>query len=194
MKKVLVADDCEDGRLLLSVLLRSWKYEVLEAPSEIETIALLQTIRPDMIISDLSMKTPDAGLKVLVEAKRLYPEVPVLVCSGDFANPPGIVEKLKKAGANCLLQKPYTPDELKQGLESFKLPTIGDVTRWFLETTEMPSTEYFDEWKVATVTLNRCLCAELGDNPFDLPADTEIGPASHQALLTLKRVAEKWER
>lgn len=193
-KTVIVADDHEDMRSLLSGLLHAWGYQVSEAANEDEAIALLQIMRPDVVISDLDMSSSDGGLKVLREVKRLYPDVPVLICSGDFFSQPEITAELEKAGAYRLLQKPYKPDELKAALDSFKRPTIGDVLAWFLKTVgEMPSAEYFDEWSKATVALNRCLCATFGNDPLDLPPDTELDSASHQALLALQLVAEKWK-
>ena len=194
MKKVLFADDREDFRYLVPALLRSWDYEVVVATDEDMATVLLETIAPGIVITDLNMKAEDGGLKVLVKSKALYPDVPVVVSSGDFTIPSGIQERLKDAGADLLFPKPYKPDELRKALEALGRPTIGDVTSWFIKTSgEMPSTEYFDEWKKAVVELNRCLCATFGENPLEQPLDAEIDAASHQALKILKEVAKKWE-
>src|SRR3989344_5855793 len=117
MKKVLFADDREEFRHLVTELLNSWNYEVVVASDEDMATVLLETIAPGIVITDLNMKAEDGGLKVLVKSKALYPDVPVIVSSGDFTTPAGIEERLKSAGADLLFPKPYKPLELKEALD-----------------------------------------------------------------------------
>lgn len=194
MKKVLFADDREDFRYLVPALLRSWDYEVVVATDEDMATVLLETIAPGIVITDLNMKAEDGGLKVLVKSKALYPDVPVVVSSGDFDEIEGMRAKLEEHGADLLFPKPYKPDELKAALDSLGPPTMRYVLAWFLKTAgEIPSTEYCDEWMAATRNLNGCLRTAFGDNPLDQSSETELDPASHKAFLALKEVAKKWE-
>ena len=53
--QVLVVDDNEEGRMILSKLLTSIKYEVKEVRNGIEVLESLKASKTDLIISDILM-------------------------------------------------------------------------------------------------------------------------------------------
>lgn len=55
VERVLVVDDSRAQRRILSTFLRRWNYEVLEAGSGDEALALCQTTKIDLIVSDWMM-------------------------------------------------------------------------------------------------------------------------------------------
>ena len=79
--KVLLVDDQEDFRQILSASLETQGYEVLEAASGSALKALLPQSHPDVVLLDL--KLPDAdGLDLLSILKQNWPDTEVIVLSG----------------------------------------------------------------------------------------------------------------
>src|SRR5581483_7368122 len=58
-RRILVVDDFPDGRELLAEYLRFRGFDVIEATSGDEAIALTQRLRPDVVLMDLGMPHVD---------------------------------------------------------------------------------------------------------------------------------------
>jgi PAS domain S-box-containing protein len=71
--KVLVVDDDVDSRDLVRRVLEKRKAIVTVAASAAEALALLQEVRPDVLISDIGMPAED-GYQLLAKVRRLAPE------------------------------------------------------------------------------------------------------------------------
>jgi CheY-like chemotaxis protein len=69
MKKILVADDTENGRELVRTVLENSGYQVSEAKDGIEALASARQIQPDLIILDLHMPKLD-GFGVIEQLRR----------------------------------------------------------------------------------------------------------------------------
>ncbi len=69
MKTVLIADDNPAGRELISSILQSCGYLVLEASDGIDALRLARGHHPDFIILDLHMPGL-TGLEVVAELRR----------------------------------------------------------------------------------------------------------------------------
>jgi two-component system cell cycle response regulator DivK len=67
-QKILIADDHEDNRELLQLLLLGAGYSVREAKDGSECLAMARDERPDLIVMDLSMPVLD-GWDVFEELK-----------------------------------------------------------------------------------------------------------------------------
>ena len=72
-KLILVVDDHEVNRELLSIYLGSCGYNVIEASNGVEAVTIATSELPHLIIMDLSMPVLDG-----FEAARLIREVPVI--------------------------------------------------------------------------------------------------------------------
>jgi len=57
--RVLIADDLEDGRLLLRAVLEGAGYDVIEAAQGQEALSLAQSLNPGLIVSDVLMPVMD---------------------------------------------------------------------------------------------------------------------------------------
>lgn len=68
-KKILVADDTENGRELVKTVLENSGYEVHEAKDGVEALASARILRPDLIILDLHMPRLD-GFGVIEQLRR----------------------------------------------------------------------------------------------------------------------------
>ena len=83
--KILVADDEQNLRRVLTALLRREGHEVIQAASGVEAIERLADV--DVVITDLRMPGAD-GMEVLRTASKNHPQVPVI--SSMSAPPPSI--------------------------------------------------------------------------------------------------------
>jgi CheY-like chemotaxis protein len=111
MKRILVIDDNEDVRTIVTTVLRSFGFEVREAASGESGIRMVLEEKPDLIISDVRMPGMD-GHHLLTAIRELQSTaaIPFILMTGsgsrdDFRR--GMV-----SGADDYLQKPFTPDEL----------------------------------------------------------------------------------
>jgi DNA-binding NtrC family response regulator len=85
-------------------------HEVVAAPDGAAAAARLGAARFDLLITDLRMPKM-TGLELLAEAKRLRPEMPVVLMTA-FATVSNAVEAMK-LGAYDYIQKPFNADEIK---------------------------------------------------------------------------------
>ncbi len=108
---LLVIEDEERMRRLLELVLKPEGYELHQATSGEEGIALLSELpRLDLIVTDLQLGAT-SGLEVLEAAHRLLPDVPVVIITG-FGTVKSAVEAMRK-GAYDYIAKPVDNDELK---------------------------------------------------------------------------------
>ncbi len=57
--RILVIEDDDDARLMYSIMLRSWDYEIVEAPTGADGIRLARQQKPDLILLDIMMPDVD---------------------------------------------------------------------------------------------------------------------------------------
>ncbi len=111
MKNILVADDEQGIRQLLTLVFGRAGYDVRAAENGAQAIALLKQHPADLIISDIRM--PDMnGIELLQAARLLLPDVRVVMMTA-FAS----IETAREAfklGAEDFVQKPFDVEELKE--------------------------------------------------------------------------------
>lgn len=107
---VLVVEDDEEARQVLTALLTQAGYEVDEARDGIEAVRQLDLNRGRYaaVITDYQMSRMD-GLQLLTLVRFVWPEVPVVLVSG------ADVERLAaQQGAYAWMRKPYDSARLLQ--------------------------------------------------------------------------------
>jgi DNA-binding NtrC family response regulator len=107
--RILVVDDEEIVRESLGGWLEKDGYTVQVAPDGPSALARLEEERWSIMVVDLKMPGMD-GLQVLEEAKRLHPELAVVIMTA-YATVDTAVAAMK-AGAYDYLVKPFDPEEL----------------------------------------------------------------------------------
>ncbi len=109
--RILVADDEQNIRKVLSATLRREGYEVLTASDGEEAIELLSSGTVQVVVTDLKMPKLD-GLAVLQYAKEHHAQVPIIIITahGSIDN---AVEALKN-GALDYITKPFEQANLIQ--------------------------------------------------------------------------------
>jgi two-component system response regulator AtoC len=109
VRRVLVADDEENLRLVLRTLLRRHGYEVETAATGEEALALVDSFGPDVVLTDVRMPKM-GGLDLLQTLRAKGNEATVIVMSA-YGNMDLAIEAMK-AGAYDYVQKPFKPDEV----------------------------------------------------------------------------------
>jgi two-component system response regulator AtoC len=107
--RILVVDDEEIVRESLGGWLEKDGYTVLSAPEGFTAIERLKAERWSILIVDLKMPGMD-GLQVLEEAKKLQPDLAVVIMTA-YATVDTAVAAMK-LGAYDYLVKPFDPEEL----------------------------------------------------------------------------------
>ncbi len=111
MARILVVDDTEMMRDSLAATLARDGHEVVAAGDGPVAISRLSSsARFDLLITDLKMPKM-TGIELLTEAKRIRPELPVVLMTA-FATVTTAVEAMK-LGAYDYIQKPFDGDEIK---------------------------------------------------------------------------------
>lgn len=109
-ERLLIVDDEQGMRNLLSIMLRKQGYLVHLASSGEEALEKLSNDVYDLIISDISMPGID-GIGVLRRVQELVPEVPTIIITA-YASTESAIEALK-LGAYDYIVKPFDVEEFK---------------------------------------------------------------------------------
>ena len=108
---ILIVDDEDDIRLLLSGVLSDEGYETRDASDGDKALAEIDARRPNLIILDIWLEGSRLdGLEVLEVLRRDHPDVPVVMISGH-----GTIEtavQAIKTGAYDFIEKPFHSDRL----------------------------------------------------------------------------------
>jgi len=80
-KSILLVDDEEGIRKVLSILLADMGYRVHTAASGVEALQIFEDIRPAIVLTDIKMPEMD-GLELLRTLKRVSPDTEVIMITG----------------------------------------------------------------------------------------------------------------
>ncbi|MEN6490125.1 MAG: response regulator [Smithella sp.] len=113
-KHILVVDDEESIRELLSEYLNNCGYEVTCAASGQEALEYYKSRHYDVVVSDLIM-SPIDGMELLGEIKKFDPDAVFIMITG-FPSIDSALEAIKK-GAKDYISKPFNIDEIRLKIE-----------------------------------------------------------------------------
>jgi CheY-like chemotaxis protein len=124
MKRILIAEDNPVNRELLRELLEIQGYEIFEACNGQEALAMIEQIRPDLLVLDLGMPVLDGfGAIVKIRGNPATANLPVLAATA-FAMR-GDREKTLQAGFDGYLSKPINPAALKAEVDRLIGPSAA---------------------------------------------------------------------
>jgi CheY-like chemotaxis protein len=86
LARVLLVDDDPTSRLTLKTVLEAGGYSVDSAASAAEAVGKLEERQYELVLSDLQMESPEAGLKVLAHA-RMMEYKPAMALVTTYRNP-----------------------------------------------------------------------------------------------------------
>lgn len=114
---ILIIEDYQDTRELLSVLLHGQGYNVIEAEGGVEGLLKATSMYPDLVIMDLSLPEMDG-----VEAARRIHEqaklsrVPIIAVSAYLTE--DVQDDVKAAGCVAVFSKPFDTYDLLATISS----------------------------------------------------------------------------
>src|SRR5438477_4301441 len=119
MPQILVVEDDESIRGLVSDLLRDDGYDVKEASNGVEALEVVSEARPDLIVLDLMMPIMD-GWTFVEECRRAKrcTDVPIVITSASH-DLPKTAERLRSFGVRTCLAKPFDVDGLLALIERY---------------------------------------------------------------------------
>ena len=110
--KVLVVDDDVSVRELVRALLSQGGYDVREAADGELALSSLANEHFDIVLVDILMPRKE-GLETIIELKQRFPGMIVFAMSASGQRKGhDFLSIAKKFGADGILQKPFSPDEL----------------------------------------------------------------------------------
>jgi CheY-like chemotaxis protein len=133
---ILVLDDRQDDRDLLSTVLGYAGYTVLEASTGDAALDLARSDRPDLIIADVLMPAMN-GYEFVRELRsdRVVGNTPVIFCTATYAE--GEAQRLAEAvGVTHSLVKPCEPEQI--------IRAVGEVLGSPQDLRPQVPTEQFD--------------------------------------------------
>jgi two-component system, OmpR family, phosphate regulon response regulator PhoB len=116
MRKILLADDQEELRLLLQAILEDGDYELLQAQSGPEALALTRQEKPALVVMDWMM--PGMSGVDVAKALKMDPEtgeIPIILLTA--RNRAEDRRAGFAAGVSEYISKPFSPLELIETVE-----------------------------------------------------------------------------
>lgn len=115
MAKILVIDDEEQLRYLLTRILTRDGHEVFIAQDGEEGVEKFYQLKPELVITDIVMPNKD-GLDVIAEILAIHPNQPIIAMSGGRRayNTRYNIEAVEMQNIKGTLQKPFNHQEVKE--------------------------------------------------------------------------------
>jgi DNA-binding response OmpR family regulator len=116
MKRILLIEDEDALRSMLSLSLEKMGYSVSEATNGHEGIAAFNKAKPDLVVTDLMMPEKE-GLETISELKKAHPKVLIIAMTGGGRSDARDNLKMAKLfGATVALAKPFAFQELAEAV------------------------------------------------------------------------------
>jgi two-component system, NtrC family, response regulator PilR len=114
LETILVVDDEQGMRELLTVLLEHKGYRVIAASDGAQALELVAHQLPDLVISDVRMPRMD-GIGLLTGIRKTYPHLPVIMVTA-YASMESTIQAMR-LGADDYITKPFRIDEIRLVVE-----------------------------------------------------------------------------
>jgi len=110
-RRILVVEDNEENRQLLRDLLTGNGYEMLEALTGDEGVAMAERERPDLILMDIQLPGMDGYQATrLIKGNPALRAIPIIAVTSYALS--GDDVKALEAGADAYVTKPFSPRQL----------------------------------------------------------------------------------
>jgi DNA-binding NtrC family response regulator len=117
-KKALIIDDGIDFVTAYKAVLEANGIEVISALTGKEGMQKLVNEKPDVVVLDVMMESPDSGFEFLNDMKSKGLDTPVILCSS-IAKASQMNFDLNELGARVVMQKPVDLDKLVENVKKF---------------------------------------------------------------------------
>ncbi len=117
-KRILIIEDHEDNRRIMNVTLSAAGFEMIEAVTGDEGVAMAESERPDLILMDIQLPGIDGYEATrIIKAKPALRHIPIIAVTSYALS--GDEVKAKEAGCDAYLAKPFRPRELLAKVREF---------------------------------------------------------------------------
>jgi len=117
MAKILLVEDDELVRDMLSQMLTKASHEVTSAENGEEAAILLQKLQPDIMVTDIIMPKK-SGITLISEVKNKHPEMEIIAISGGGRlDPIGYLDLSESLGASVSFEKPVDNTALLMAID-----------------------------------------------------------------------------
>lgn len=121
MEKLLIVDDSSTMRKIIARSLRQAGFdigEIVEAENGQAGLEMLSSITVGMILTDINMPVMD-GLTFIenIRSNPSWDKTPIVVITTEGAE--SMTKEAIKKGANNLVKKPFTPEQIKEKLSPY---------------------------------------------------------------------------
>jgi CheY-like chemotaxis protein len=119
-RKVLIVEDNNDFREILSLLITRIGYHAITAQNSKEAIACAEAEQPALIFMDMDMGLPDCdgiNTSAVLKKNRKTSHIPIIALTAWMSEL--WREKASRLGIETYLLKPASPQTLKQTIEEF---------------------------------------------------------------------------
>ena len=128
MSRILIVDDNEAVRTILSQMLRADGYAVQAAADGFEALKACRGQRFDLVFCDLYMPGME-GLETIRTLRKEFPQLRIVAMSGGASNYDGgdFLQVARLMGAAAILQKPFKWADIKHTMDKALEPTKSDA-------------------------------------------------------------------
>jgi len=112
-KKLLIVDDNEGVRHLVSRWLERSGFQVLEARDGNEAVEVTAREHPEIVLADIRMPKID-GIELARILKREHPETKIILMTAYSS--PLTISRARKEGVDDYLEKPFTQDQVQRAV------------------------------------------------------------------------------
>jgi CheY-like chemotaxis protein len=116
--RILIAEDFDDNRIALKLMLKLAGYDPLEAEDGQQAIEVTERERPDLVLMDISLPVLD-GLQATraIRALPAFQAMPIIIVSAHDSDEAR--EEARQVGGSGYLTKPIEFEDLKRMIEGF---------------------------------------------------------------------------
>ncbi len=108
-KKILIVDDATFMRMTLKKMLEPFGYTFAEAEDGRSAIDVYDSVRPDLVIMDITMPGMN-GIRAVEGIKKIDPDAKVIMCTS-MGQEAMVVESIE-AGAADFIKKPFEAEKI----------------------------------------------------------------------------------
>jgi len=117
-RRILIVEDQDDNRKILTDLLVNAGYEVIYAVTGDEGVAMAEAQKPDLILMDIQLPGID-GYEATrrIKAETSLSHIPIIIVTSYAMS--GDKQKAIEAGGDAYYAKPFSPRELLGRIREF---------------------------------------------------------------------------